>query len=88
MLEQLFDSDEQTDGSPVLTDENRRSLLEWLQRVLVDRDALFAHIRVLQRQAGLCRHSQPLPEDLAALVVKGAVTGLGSLGSSDLATLC
>ena len=49
LMRQLFESDCSADGTPSLRPDNRALAIHWLQRLLVDFDALDQHIALLQK---------------------------------------
>src|SRR6266540_2600893 len=84
LLRRLLGSAKTANGGHLLDDAHREILLDWLQRVLVDRDALHAHIRELQGKDTPVRYNQPLSDELSEQVVQ---CGLGSFDSSQLMEL-
>lgn len=49
LLNSLFESDRESNGSPTLLPEHREQALRWLRRSLIDFDSLDQHIGQLQR---------------------------------------
>jgi hypothetical protein len=84
-LDRLLASDQDTEGRPVLPEGSRSRLVEELERLIVTREALLRHFRVLQdRLAGNVRHWELLREDLHEAVLS---QGLGVLDDAALSAL-
>lgn len=84
-MDELINSDNETNGKPILSAGTRPLLQEMLERALVNRELLAAHIRALQKKLGRkFRHTQALPEEQMKCVVKH---GLGALDDALLAAL-
>ncbi len=74
VLDALIHSDKETAGQPTLAPGSSPPLLEWLRRILVDRDALRVHIQFLtERLDSRFRHDQPLGDEEIEIAVHGGL---------------
>jgi len=85
LINDLNSSDRETNGQPKLPQGGRPPVQDLVKRLLVNRDELHAHIRVLQQRLDRPhRHAHFLPEDQTEAVVNA---GLGALDDDALAAL-
>lgn len=84
-LDDLLISDHETAGRPVLPAGSRERMIRELERIVVDRDRLVAHVQSLQQRLGGALPSRGLlPEDVEEDALRD---GLGALDDGALAAL-
>jgi hypothetical protein len=84
-LDDLLISDHETAGRPVLPEGSRERVIRELERIVVDRERLAAHVRAIrQRLGGTLPHREVLPEEAEEAVLR---SGLGALDDGALAGL-
>jgi hypothetical protein len=85
LIDQLFASDEATDGRPELPEQERAHALAYLERLVLDRRALDEYIRFLQKRFGRSfRHQELLPTEESDRFLR---SGAHVLSNGQLAAL-
>ncbi len=84
-LEALIASDSETGGRPALPQGSRERVVDELERLVINRDDLAAHLQDLIVATNYTvRHRKPLPDELQEAVM---IRGVGALDDGWLAKL-